>query len=360
MRISRRSLRKALVLVGCLWGQLESPGVWIGLALTTVGTVLHGLSKAYLEQNRELTSAGPYRFTRNPFYLANFLIDAGIACVIGRSWIAGAYFACWALAYRATIRDEEARLRELFGERYVAYAKAVPRFWPLRKPLDRTLARGRFDWQNPNLVAGREYARLLGIALAPATIWAAERLRTERVGILDPQSAVELGLVLFVPALWVVKLGLAETFRRPGTELLGRLAGAVPRALASVAALAPLVAVLIRGDAPVLGGAGVLLGAAAVVSSLSTRVGRVRILGEAAQVAASLALGAAAGALAWAVLPALWFSICLLDAVGRRRRSVIAPIPADSSRRDWRYFPRIALAVSLGAVLLGFAQGWVY
>ena len=81
-RIPRRNLRKGLLVAGCLFGTTSTPGAAIGLTLLGVGAGLHFVSKGTLRQNRELTRSGPYRYTRNPFYLANALIDLGILCLI--------------------------------------------------------------------------------------------------------------------------------------------------------------------------------------------------------------------------------------------------------------------------------------
>ena len=132
MRIGRRNLRKGLVAIGCLIGQVTLPAAAWGGVLIGLGGGLHCWSKGCLTQNRRLTTAGPYRFTRNPFYLANLLIDLGLCLVIGRAWLAALFVVLWAIAYRDTIADEEERLAELFGEEYARYRARVPRFWPTR------------------------------------------------------------------------------------------------------------------------------------------------------------------------------------------------------------------------------------
>jgi len=220
LRIGRRNLRKGLVAVGCLVGHVTLPAAAWGGLLIALGGGLHGWSKGCLTQNRRLTTAGPYRFTRNPFYLANLLIDLGLCLVIGRLWLAALFVVLWAIAYRDTIAREEERLAELFGDEYERYRARVPRFWPTPRPLPRALAQGGFSLDNDGLARGAEYARLLGIAISPWAIAAAARLRREQLALLDDAHGLSLAFVLMLPALWIVKLALAETFRRPQTALL--------------------------------------------------------------------------------------------------------------------------------------------
>lgn len=220
LRPGRRSLRKGLVAVGCLVGQPEPGSTALGLVAIALGSALHLWSKGCLEQNRRLTTAGPYRWTRNPFYLANGLIDLGICCVIGRPWIAALYLPLWWIAYRDTIAREERRLASLFPEAFAAYRAAVPRLLPTGRRLPAVQARGRFRLDNDALARGAEYARLLGIWIAPAAIWAAERLREDGLALLDEGRGGLRAMLLAVPAAWILKLALAETFRRPETPLL--------------------------------------------------------------------------------------------------------------------------------------------
>ena len=234
MRIGRRNLRKGLIAVGCLIGQLSLPAAAAGGVSIVLGGGLHFWSKGCLTQNRRLTTAGPYRFTRNPFYLANLLIDAGLCLVIGKPGVAVGFLLLWTLAYRDTIAREEQRLAELFGDEYERYRALVPRFWPTRRPLPEERVQGGFSLENDGLARGAEYARLLGIAIAPLAIAAAERIRRERLALFDEAHAGELAFVVMLPALWIVKLALAETFRRPRTALLPWLGSRAALAAAAV------------------------------------------------------------------------------------------------------------------------------
>lgn len=91
-----------------------------GIAL--VGEAIRVWAAGHLEKSREVTSSGPYRFTRHPLYLGSTLMALGIA-------VASRHVAVWVLvaAYvivmiGSAIRSEEAFLRSRFGGAYDAYA----------------------------------------------------------------------------------------------------------------------------------------------------------------------------------------------------------------------------------------------
>lgn len=220
MRIRRRSLRKLLIAAGCVVGIVDFPAAMLGGLLLFAGSALHFWSKGCLEQNRRLTTTGPYRWTRNPFYLANLLIDLGLCFVIGLWWIAVLFLALWWMSYRETIAREEARLLTLFPNEFPDYLNSVPMLIPSGRRFPRDRAEGRFSWNNDALVQGSEYARLLGVWLAPGMIWTCELFRREGMAVFDESNSLLLGLCTVLFCAWVVKLALAETFRRPETALL--------------------------------------------------------------------------------------------------------------------------------------------
>lgn len=112
-RFSRGPLRFWLVTTGLLVAATSPTRLMIGSAIILVGAILHVCSKAILTQNQELTQGSLYRFTRNPFYLATLIAEAGLLLVIGQWWVAIPYLILWGVIYDRTIRSEESFLAEI-------------------------------------------------------------------------------------------------------------------------------------------------------------------------------------------------------------------------------------------------------
>ena len=160
----RGDLRYWLVLAALL---VMTPQPWAmgaGAAFVGLGAMLHLWAKGSLRQDTTLTHWGPYAWVRHPFYLANALVDAGVLFFACNAWLAAAAVPLWIWVYSRTIRREETRLVELFGERYAHYRTRVPAIVPAAWPLP---APSYFSWRNRNLVDGREWARVLRIAAYP-------------------------------------------------------------------------------------------------------------------------------------------------------------------------------------------------
>lgn len=71
---------------------------------------------------------GPYRFTRNPGYVALALVFAGIAVLTGGVWILLMLVPTLVVIDRGVIAREERYLEESFGEEYRKYRSRVRRW----------------------------------------------------------------------------------------------------------------------------------------------------------------------------------------------------------------------------------------
>jgi protein-S-isoprenylcysteine O-methyltransferase Ste14 len=122
-----------------------------GLAIAALGEGVRVWAAGHLEKGREVTSSGPYRWTRHPLYVGSSVMAAGVA-VAGVSLAAAVAIALYmGVTLRAAVRTEEAFLRARFGDAYDAYAER--RAAPSARRF--SLARAR---QN------REYRTLAGLA----------------------------------------------------------------------------------------------------------------------------------------------------------------------------------------------------
>jgi protein-S-isoprenylcysteine O-methyltransferase Ste14 len=81
-------------------------------------------------KNGELATSGPYSMVRNPLYLGNFAGAVGFGFAVEQPYLAALFALAFALFYPSVVAREEARLGEIFGERYREYCSRVPRWIP--------------------------------------------------------------------------------------------------------------------------------------------------------------------------------------------------------------------------------------
>ena len=114
---------------------------WAGVVLIAAGAVVvleafarfawQGLgTPAPVAPTRTLVVGGFYRFVRNPMYVAVVALIFGQA-VLFASPVTAVYGVVIAAAFGAFVRlVEEPTLREAYGDEYVAYCAATPRWIP--------------------------------------------------------------------------------------------------------------------------------------------------------------------------------------------------------------------------------------
>ena len=148
-----------------------------------------------------LLVTGPYARVRNPLYLANAAVAAGLGAILGGPALGVLVGALVVLVYSLVIQHEETALRAIWGEAYAAYLVGVPRWLPRLRP---TPAQGEppapWAWSE---VLRRELALVLGVPAALLASGAA------RLGWLDLGAPLDqLGRVLGLPAEALVGLAL--------------------------------------------------------------------------------------------------------------------------------------------------------
>lgn len=132
-----------------------------GMMIVAAGMLLRLWASGYLIKKTQLVSAGPYCFTRNPLYLGSFLIAFGFCAMVKNMWLAAVLILFFAIIYYKQIAHEENELGRLFGEKYAAYKKNVPRLFPRITPF-RAGAEGKFDFKN--IMRNKEYNMIIGVA----------------------------------------------------------------------------------------------------------------------------------------------------------------------------------------------------
>ena len=76
----------------------------------------------------ELCTDGPFRYSRNPIYLGDWLVLAGVALLLNTLWPLLFSPLIWAMLRYGVIRHEEAHLEAKFGDAYRAYKTRVRRW----------------------------------------------------------------------------------------------------------------------------------------------------------------------------------------------------------------------------------------
>jgi len=321
----RGTLRRSLIILGFLVAEIRLPFLAAAWAFLIPGLLLHFWAKGSLWLGGGLATSGPYRWTRNPFYLANALIDLGICLAINQPWVTAAYGVAFAVAYFLTIRSEESDLEMRIGPAYRAYRDRVPRFFPRLWPASGLPASRGFSWANANLVQGREFARVVRTLYAPLIVWVGHMIFVflARPDLRTPEL-VRTGFLVgsIVLAAKGIEYALGRTIR-DRTPILPEslptrwLRWAFIAATAGAAVVGMAMADPATRETPLVGlacGAAILAGSAAI-----RRPSRVL------EGAACLAVAVLAG-LPW--VGAITFgALCMLALEDLRRRRALEPAP---------------------------------
>lgn len=91
-----------------------------------------------------LIHSGPFRFVRNPLYIANIGLYTLTGVLFGFTYLSVLIFCYASVQYMFIVSYEESQLTKTFGPMYSAYFKAVPRWFPSLSPRIRSSAH-RFD-----------------------------------------------------------------------------------------------------------------------------------------------------------------------------------------------------------------------
>jgi protein-S-isoprenylcysteine O-methyltransferase Ste14 len=137
----------------------------VGALALVPGLVLRGLASGHVQKDKQLTTTGPYAYTRNPLYLGSLMLAAGFAIAARSWWIVGIMLLMFAVIYVPVIAGEERYLRQAFPD-YEDYARHVPRFLPRLTPygMQRSAYSSARYWKH------REYQASIGCAVVLAIL----------------------------------------------------------------------------------------------------------------------------------------------------------------------------------------------
>ncbi len=142
-----------------------SGSIVAGSVLVIAGLFVRALASGHVRKNEELTTSGPYAYTRNPLYLGSLVLAAGFVLASRSWWIAGIATAFFIVVYLPVIRSEEAFLRGKFPD-FETYAARVPRLLPRLRGSG--AGNSSFSWDLYR--KHREYNALIGSALLTAVL----------------------------------------------------------------------------------------------------------------------------------------------------------------------------------------------
>jgi protein-S-isoprenylcysteine O-methyltransferase Ste14 len=136
-----------------------------GSVIIVIGVALRAYASGYVRKASELTTIGPYAYTRNPLYLGSLIIAAGFTVAARSIQIALVAAAIFLVIYLPVMRFEEELLRSHFPG-FDEYARRVPRLLPRLSA--ETGMRGEFSAELYR--QHREYNAALGAAAMLAAL----------------------------------------------------------------------------------------------------------------------------------------------------------------------------------------------
>ena len=188
-----------LALLTLLWpshrdsGSISLFAVGLGLVALGEGLRLWGvhhigtISRTRTDRLGPLIASGPFAFVRNPLYIGNMTLWAGLALSARLPWLAPIFVLVLAIEYDAIVRWEERLLAERLGDAYREYAARVPRWMP--HPFNRGVRSARRDLRlSANLAAPAtgvfswyetlfsERGTLIAIAVGYVLLWLKSQL----------------------------------------------------------------------------------------------------------------------------------------------------------------------------------------
>lgn len=117
----------------------------IGGAVGLLGLIVRAWAAGHIQKEKRLAITGPYRHSRNPLYVGNFILGIGITAAVNSWWGAAVFVLYFALFYPPVIIEECRRMRRIFPDQYEDYARQVPLFFPRLTPAQAS-EDGRFRW----------------------------------------------------------------------------------------------------------------------------------------------------------------------------------------------------------------------
>lgn len=160
-------------LLAAAYWWLARPTWWsiaAGVCTMIPGVWLRSIASGHVKKAREVTTTGPYAYTRNPLYLGSMIVALGFAIAARSLWVVAVLTVLFFAVYVPVIRWEESYMRSQFPG-YEEYARRVPRLIPW---LTRAFASGEggpnAGFSRELYLKHREYNTLLGAVVMLAAL----------------------------------------------------------------------------------------------------------------------------------------------------------------------------------------------
>jgi protein-S-isoprenylcysteine O-methyltransferase Ste14 len=188
---------------------LDLIGVMISFAGQALRVIVIGL--AYIKRGGRqktitadrLVCEGVFAHSRNPLYLANFLMVSGLLLIWNSPWAYLIILPSFGVALRSIVRAEEEFLSGRFGAEYTEYCARVPRFVPRFRGFRQTLGQFDFDWRR---VIRSEYGTTFGLLSMILALFVLEKIHWHGL-------EAALVRVRVAAALWLLSAGLWASAR---------------------------------------------------------------------------------------------------------------------------------------------------
>ena len=133
-----RNVLAALPIAAAFFVVQRTDVVWIhwtvAIILCCAGAALRAWARwhnTYARgRKKQLATTGPYAFVRNPLYIGNLLILAGVGVAAQLAWLLPLAIGWAFLVYVSACRHEERRMLLKYGASYEAYRRNVPGWFP--------------------------------------------------------------------------------------------------------------------------------------------------------------------------------------------------------------------------------------
>lgn len=158
----------------------------------------------------KLVCEGFYAHSRNPMYLGNFLLLAGIAIIYNSRWVYALVLPVYYAGLLSIVKAEESFLHDKFGAEYEAYCRTTNRFWPRLQGLGATLGSMTYDWKR---VLRKEYGTTFAWLSAAIFLLIWERLH--HFGYQAAKDQIQFLGWCYVPvvAYWATVRWMKKTHR---------------------------------------------------------------------------------------------------------------------------------------------------